>query len=162
MLVAKYRQYLFQVVYSVLHDYKDAEDVTQEVFIQVYRSLPHYRYQGLKSWLTRIAINKSIDWKRQRERRQEDLQETLEQTLFSESGEVLVELPVWQKQQRELVHERLQQLPDNYREVVYAYFFEEKSYKQIAHEQGITIKTVESKLYRAKNWMRTHWREGDW
>jgi RNA polymerase sigma factor (sigma-70 family) len=53
-------------------------------------------------------------------------------------------------------------LPNNYREVIIAYYIEEKSYQQIALEQGVELKTVASKLHRAKLWMKKHWKEDDY
>ncbi|WP_313640866.1 RNA polymerase sigma factor [Paenibacillus sp.] len=69
--VNTYSQQIFKVTYSVLRDIKMAEDAAQEAFLQMYKSLPDYRYQGLKSWITRIALNKAIDAKRKRDRLRE-------------------------------------------------------------------------------------------
>jgi RNA polymerase sigma factor (sigma-70 family) len=52
-------------------------------------------------------------------------------------------------------------MPPNYRDVIYAYYITEKSYKQIADEQQVEVKTIEMKLYRARNWMKKHWKEDD-
>lgn len=52
-------------------------------------------------------------------------------------------------------------LPDNYREVVTAYYMEDKSYEQIAAETGLERKSVESRLYRARSWIKRHWRKED-
>lgn len=60
-LVQEYGTYIYRVTYSVLHDAKEAEDAAQETFLQIYKSLPEYRSQGLKTWMTRIAVNKAID-----------------------------------------------------------------------------------------------------
>nr|WP_026074441.1 sigma-70 family RNA polymerase sigma factor [Brevibacillus massiliensis] len=160
IFLERYRQYLFQVVYSVLRHQKDAEDVTQEVFVQIYLSLPQYQSQGIKAWMTRIAVNKAIDWKRKAQRSREELTESLDQLSVPVAAEA-ADSPVLQKEYRETIRGRLHELPQNYREVVYAYYFEEKSYQEIASEQGIEPKSVESKLYRARKWIRSHWQEGD-
>lgn len=52
-------------------------------------------------------------------------------------------------------------MPEAYRDVVVAFYIEEKSYQQIALEQKLALKTVESKLYRAKQYMRRTWKEED-
>ncbi|MEX2104399.1 MAG: sigma factor-like helix-turn-helix DNA-binding protein, partial [Bacilli bacterium] len=59
------------------------------------------------------------------------------------------------------IRERLNELPQNHREVIYAFYIEEKSYQQIAEEQGLALKSIESKLYRAKLWIRNHWEEDE-
>ena len=63
---------------QIVRNEKDAEDVTQEVFVKIYYALPKYKKQGFKTWITRIAMNHSIDLTRKQQRKQEsvvDLQE---------------------------------------------------------------------------------------
>jgi RNA polymerase sigma factor (sigma-70 family) len=161
-LVQRYGRYLYQAVYGVLHSAKDAEDVTQEALINIFGSLPQYRYQGFKSWITRIAINKAIDYKRSKERKKEQLTAEwgeLEQVAVTLSQPV--EEAVLAREKRDLIREYVDQLPEHYRQVVYAFYMEEKSYQQIAQEQQIALKTVESKLYRAKQYLRKAWEEED-
>jgi RNA polymerase sigma factor (sigma-70 family) len=158
----KYRNYLFQVVYSVLGHPKDAEDVTQEVLVKLYVSLPQYRFKGFKTWITRIAVNKAIDFKRAQQRKKEEAFGTPEQTL--EAGRMDIawhtaEETYLRKHKREQILQRIRELPPNYRDVVHAYFIENKSYQEIAAEQGVAVKTIEVKLYRAKQWMRKFWKE---
>ena len=70
-------------------------------------------------------------------------------------------LQVLRKERELKIEGSIAQLPNNYRAVIIAYYLEEKSYQQIALEQGVELKTVESKLYRAKQWMRKYWKEED-
>lgn len=72
ILIETYKQTIYRTVYSVLRNQKDAEDVTQEVFIKIYTSLPQYKNQGFKTWITRIAVNHAIDLKRKRQRQKEE------------------------------------------------------------------------------------------
>ncbi|WP_237763055.1 RNA polymerase sigma factor [Paenibacillus sp. A3] len=162
-LVDKYGNYLFQAVYGVLRSTKDAEDVTQEALLKIYASLPQYRYQGLKTWLTRIAVNKAIDFKRSQDRKKEDLTDDWEGHTPPEPLQSNpVETQIIRRERSTYVRERLDRLPENYRDVVVAFYIEEKSYQQIAEEQQVAIKTVESKLYRAKQYMRRVWKEEEW
>lgn len=161
-LVQTYGSYVYRAVYSVLRDPKEAEDAAQETFIRVYEALPSYNSQGFKTWLTRIAINKAIDLKRKRERLRE---ETIEQQVE------LIELHssvddglnhVLTKERKQTLREKVAELPERHREMITAYYLEEKSYEQIATEHNIALKTVESKLYRARIWIREHWKEEEW
>ncbi|WP_338075693.1 sigma-70 family RNA polymerase sigma factor [Chengkuizengella sediminis] len=156
-LMEKYQTYIFQIVYSVLRHQKDAEDVTQEVFIRIYHALPQYKNQGFKTWMSRIAVNKAIDMKRKTQRNKEDLME-IEKVEHLTHGNV-TEMESIQRERVLLVKTRLNEMPENYRNVVFAYYIQEKSYREIANEQGIEIKSVESKLYRAKKWIRKNWKE---
>lgn len=110
--------------------------------------------------MTRIAINHAIDMKRKKQRQRETVLEPSEFLTISKSDENIA-MPLLLREQRELVRNRLDELPLNYRDVIFSYYITEKSYKQIADEQGVEVKTVETKLYRARGWMKRHWKEAD-
>jgi RNA polymerase sigma factor (sigma-70 family) len=63
------------------------------------------------------------------------------------------------KEQKLLIAQKLRELPENYRDVVLAHYLEEKSYQEIALQENIEVKTVEMKLYRARKWIKKHWKE---
>ncbi|WP_433939279.1 RNA polymerase sigma factor [Paenibacillus lautus] len=163
-LVNQYSQHVFHTAYSVLRDAKEAEDASQEVFIQVYKALPQYRSEGFKTWITRIALNKAIDMKRKLSRKPPE-------QLPGEHEEVLDKLPsrdedvvslLIHKERSEELREKIEALPDNHRAIITAFYLEEKNYEQIAAELNVTVKTVESKLYRARQWIRKSWKEEEW
>jgi len=161
-LVQTYRNHVYRIAYSVLHDEQEAEDAAQETFLQIYNSLSEYREQGFKTWLTRIALHKAIDIKRKRERRREQQGDVIELTsrMSDQSEHVLQGLLV--EEQRNELRQKIKQLPNGHQTIVTAFYLEGKSYGQIADELEITEKTVESKLYRARVWMREHWKEEEW
>ena len=160
LLVERYWPHLYRVVFSIVRHPKDAEDITQEAFLQIFLSLPRYRFSGLKSWMTRIAVNKSIDFKRRAKRQHEELTGMVEKAACAAQGvEDDVEQQFAEREIRRLLRNRLAQIPEPYRSVVFAYYIEGKSYRCIADELGLAVKTVESRLYRAKTWMRQHWKE---
>ena len=160
LLVEKYKNYLFKVAFSVLLKEKDAEDATQEAFIKIYYALPQYENQGFKTWVTRITMNHAIDTKRKQQRQKEEATESERLTnLYGESDNTVP--PLIKKQEKELLQKRINDMPANYRDVILAYYITEKSYQEIAAEQQVEVKTVETKLYRARKWMRAHWKEED-
>lgn len=163
ILVERYQSYLYQVVYAIVRSPQDAEDVTQEIFLKMYAALPQYRKQGFKTWMTRVATNKAIDHVRKLRRRKEDMEPEVEAAApvrsapeGSQQEEQLID-----KERKTLLHRRLNDMPPNYRDVVQAYYLDEKSYQQIAVEQQVELKTVESKLYRARHWIRKNWLKED-
>nr|WP_281197270.1 RNA polymerase sigma factor [Paenibacillus glacialis] len=161
-IVDQYSKHIFHTTYSVLRDVKDAEDVAQETFIQIYKSLSQYRSQGFKSWITRIAMNKAIDLKRKKTRRGEDKQyPVFDMELIPSDEEDPLNRTI-RKEKKELFKQKLQTIPDNHRVVLTAFYLEEKNYEQIAQELEVKPKTVESKLYRAREWIRKKWKEEDW
>ena len=160
LLVEKYRNDVFRTVFAVLRDQKEAEDAAQEVFMKIYTSLPKYEYQGFKTWMTRIAVNHAIDVKRKQARRREEVTEALEQQALATSRDS-VEKEIIEQDQRRLVRKKLNEVPENYREVIYGFYIAEKSYQQMAEEQNVQVKTIETKLYRARSWMKKNWKEDD-
>ncbi|MDR4901185.1 MULTISPECIES: RNA polymerase sigma factor [Bacillus] len=158
ILVQTYRHYIFQVIFSILRHEEDAKDVTQEVFVKIHASLQNYQFRGLKTWMARIATNHAIDYKRKKARENEELslcKETAENIKSSHNIEALL----LTKEQKLLIAQKLRELPDNYRDVVLAHYLEEKSYQEIALQENIEVKTVEMKLYRARKWIKKHWKE---
>ncbi|MDR4945286.1 RNA polymerase sigma factor [Neobacillus cucumis] len=160
LLVEKYRNDVFRTIFAILRDPKEAEDASQEVFMKLYNSLSQYENQGFKTWMTRIAVNHAIDVKRKQERRREDVVGALEQQVLGTPRDS-VEKEVIAFDQRRLVQKKLNEVPENYREVIYGFYIEEKSYQQMAEEQNVQVKTIETKLYRARNWMKRNWKEDD-
>ncbi|RHW43506.1 sigma-70 family RNA polymerase sigma factor [Neobacillus notoginsengisoli] len=160
VLIEKYRHDVFRTVYAVLRDQKEAEDAAQEVFMKIYRSLPRYEHQGFKTWITRIAVNHAIDIKRKLARRKEEALEFQAQEVFA-TGRDSVEEQMFLKEKQRLVRERLEEVPENYRDVIVGFYIAEKSYQEMAEELQVAVKTIETKLYRARNWMRKHWEEDD-
>ena len=160
LLVEKYRNDVFRTVFAVLRDQKEAEDAAQEVFMKIYTSLSQYENQGFKTWLTRIAVNHAIDVKRKQARRREDVVDSLEQQVPG-TPKNSVEKEVIAQDQRRLVQKKLNEVPENYREVIYGFYIAEKSYQQMADEQNVQVKTIETKLYRARNWIKKNWKEDD-
>ncbi|QQZ09083.1 RNA polymerase sigma factor [Heyndrickxia vini] len=157
VLVEKYRLHIFHTTLAILRNQHDAEDAAQEVFLKVYHSLPKYKNQGFKTWITRIAVNHSIDIKRKQVRGQEDKKvEFRPEVLLASTN---IEEIVLLKEKQDFISKRLDELPENYREVVEGFYIKEKTYQQMSQEQKVQVKTIETKLYRARLWMKRHWKE---
>src|SRR5699024_291022 len=73
ILIERYKHHVFAVTMSVVHNEKDAEDLAQETFIKMIDALSTYQTQGFKTWISRIALHKAIDYKRKKQRQKEDL-----------------------------------------------------------------------------------------
>lgn len=165
VLVETYHTFVFHSVYAVLRNEKDAEDATQEVFLKIYLSLPQYQNQGFKTWVSRIAVNHAIDMRRKAYRQREVTTEDnyldiSESTVIQCKGNGIDEQIV-KREMKQLLHERIEQLPKNYRKVVYGFYIEEKTYEQLAKERGLKRDTIATQLYRARQWMKKHWKESD-
>ncbi len=158
LLIDHYKGYLMAVIMPVVRDPAGAQDVLQETFWQVYRSLPGYRGGNLKFWLARIAARKAIDCCRKRERRREELLPDYPEGLTSAST-LSAEKEYFSKTEKKRLAVLLDSLPPPYRTTLAGYFLEGKSYHQLADEAGISVKTVESRLYRARKILRCKLKE---
>lgn len=160
--VREYGQFVYRAAYSVLRDEQDARDAAQETFLQVYKSLPDYRSSGFRTWLSRIAVNKAIDMKRKMNRRHEEHWDPVEVADHLSDQEEDVVRSLIRKERSKELRQQITDLPSSHRQVVTSFYLEEKSQDSIASELGQAPKTIESRLYRARAWIRKHWKEEDW
>lgn len=66
------------------------------------------------------------------------------------------------EERQDKLRERINQLPAQHRDIITAYYLSEKNYEQIASDAQVAVKTVESRLYRARQWIRKNWKEDEW
>lgn len=158
-LVEKYQGLVFAICFNITGHRQEAENLAQETFIQVYRSLSRYENKGFKSWIGKIASNKAIDWKRKMRLENEGKVVYLEdiEEISTESNSIHEELI--KKENSKKVLELCNKLPEIYSSVLIKFYIQSKSYNEISKEDGISVKTVESRLYRAKNAIRKQWKE---
>ncbi|MHB9143781.1 MAG: RNA polymerase sigma factor [Symbiobacteriia bacterium] len=163
LLVDRYRAPVYRLVARMLSDSTDAEDAAQETFIQVYRGLPAYRGQAcFSTWVYRIAVNRCLD---QRRRRQNPTRQAMPLAdPGGETGGVEARLTSpdpgpedWlvQRETQQRVRRALADLPEHYRAVVVLYHFEGLSYRDVSEVLGLPIRTIETRLYRAKNLLKS-------
>lgn len=159
-LIDTYKNYVFAIIYNMVRDQQEAENLAQETFISMYRGLTSLKGENLKGWLGKIAANKAIDWNRKRAREQQLLKgglQPLDERIPQD--EPTPEEQLLQEEDRTRLKQLLQQIPPIYGEVLEMYFILGKSYQQIAQQEGISVRTVESRLYRGKRLLRDAWKE---
>lgn len=161
-IVDRYKGYVFAIILNFIKDHDEAENIAQEVFLQIYISLPKYKADNFKGWIGKIAANKSIDWKRKKNSKfREETMENAEYIIDSQELNYY-ETPedkLIQKENRDLIFKLCKSIPPIYEDVIMKFYFEEKSYEVIAKEEDTTTKTIASRLYRGRNMLREKWRE---
>ena len=139
----------------------DAMDLSQEVFLRVWRNLRGYQFDAaFSTWLFRIASNACIDFLRSKRRRQ-DVSLTVED---AESGEEternlpdpapMPEEVLLDREQKRQVLAAMQELPPDYREILQLRVVENLPYEQIAEILNVKLGTVKSRLARARDQLR--------
>jgi RNA polymerase sigma-70 factor, ECF subfamily len=144
-LVSRYQTGLIIHCEHIVRNRADAEDIAQESFIKAYSVLHSFdpRKAKFSTWLYRIATNKAIDHLRKSKKTMnvEDIQQLADTTMP-------VQLP---SDEIAAIRRAVAVLePPVYSKVVTAYFWEGKSYQQIAQEMNVTTSTVGTWMRRAK------------
>lgn len=125
----------------------DVEDVTQEVFIRVYRFLEQYSGKTFTTWLYKITLNVARDHFKKAKRYQ-----TKENMLsqHQEVTEIHVEPTIFMKEEDELLHKMIQQLDEKYKVPLILFYFHDKKIEDIAIILSLPVSTVKTRLSRAR------------
>ena len=144
MLVTSYERIVYSAAYRMVGDTEDARDLTQAVFLKVYRNLRSFDPgRRFFSWIYRITINETLNFLRQRRPKQE-LDETLP------SGVAGPDEDAHGAQVRDVVQAAMQDLPEEYRQVIMLRHFLNRSHQEMSEMLGLPEKTVKSRLYTAR------------
>lgn len=150
-IMNEYGSEIKRLVYSYIKNSSDADDVTQEVFVTVYRKLNTFQGKStLRSWVYAIAINKCKDYLRSWKVRNIKLMEMLEQFVKSAEHPYTPEQHIIEKKEEQLLLDQVLSLPIKYREVIILFYFEEFSVNEIADSLSINQNTVRTRLNRGR------------
>lgn len=157
MLVDRYRDQVIKTAFYFLGDMADAEDLSQEIFIEIIQSVNDFRQSStLKTWIYRITVNKALNIVKQRKRRgiilrlgslfhgnnplnPQDLAEPVTNTDLVEKQET-----------RTIIQKAIDNLPENQRIAFVLSRFDDQPYKEIAGIMNISLPAVESLIFRAR------------
>lgn len=151
-LIEAYGQLVFRTCMGILHDRQDADDVTQEVFIEVFRSIDRFRSDAkISTWLYRIALNKSLNYLRDNRRHKNSLliRDTVVVSSVPVSGESPLET-LQEKERKKILEQALDSLPERQKTAFVLSKYEDLSYKQIGEVMKLSVSSVESLIFRAK------------
>ena len=139
-IVNTYGDMLYRVAYQYTRNRSEAEDITQDVFVAMLKKLPFKSEAHLKAWLIRVAINKSINYLKSSRKKVLSLDENIDvEAKHSETDEI----------------EELQELPEFDRSVIYLYYYEGYSIKEIAKITGKSANSINIRLFRAREKLKT-------
>jgi RNA polymerase sigma-70 factor (ECF subfamily) len=156
-LVETYQKRVIKTAYYFLGNMDDAEDVAQEVFLEIFNSMQGFRRSSaLSTWVYRITVNRSLNAVKRNKQRQiftriEKLFgiEGQEKAVFTNNS-VNDSNNLADNETRKLLTESVSGLPENQRTVFILSKYEELSYKEIAEVTGLSTSSIESLLHRAK------------
>jgi RNA polymerase sigma-70 factor (ECF subfamily) len=162
-LFVKYQDYVYNILFGIVGNQEEARDLTQEVFLQVYRSLPKFRYGArFATWLYRIAVNRGVDAARG-SRRWRFLPILDEPTFALQAADTDLqpESVFERKMERETVQGVLMRCPVAHREALVLRYFQDLSVEEIAEVLGCSVAAAKVRLHRARkvfkdNYMALH------
>lgn len=152
-IVEKYKTVIVNTCYAFVHNLDDAEDLAQEIFISFYQSIGKFRGDcSIATWLHRIAVNHCIDHCKSLQKRVKKINvEEWNLTTELSSGDLLAWEHLAEDEMKELLHQAINTLPSRQRTALILNRYEDMSYQQIAEVMNISVSSVESLLFRAKN-----------
>ena len=162
-LIAKYHQPIYSLIARTLQNPEDASDVTQDVFIKVFRGISGFHGDAsLRTWIYRIALHEASNQRRwwSRHRRQEVTMET--EAGESSDGQSICIKDILvdghdspfemaaQQEIRDRVEAELRQVPEPFRAVVILRDIEGFAYEEVAEILGVNLGTIKSRLMRGR------------
>jgi RNA polymerase sigma-70 factor (ECF subfamily) len=164
-LVAEHQRMVVQLAMNLLGDRDEALDLSQDVFIRVFRTIGQFRGQSaLRTWIYRIAVNQARNrhrfWRRRRRSDQVSLDAHVEAhgdfQCGAESGPDRI---LAQKELATKLQDALDALPFDQRTAIVLREVDGLSYEEIAFSLGVAVGTVKSRLTRARQTLRAGLRE---
>lgn len=148
----RYREPVYRLVRNTIRDSEEALDVTQESFVAAFAALKRYdRERPFKLWISRIALNKCRDWGRRRTVRSFFTRaQPLEDAFDLASDSASPESEAGDRAELRRVSGAIGKLPARLREALVLRAIEGMSQAEAAEALGVTEKTVETRLYRAR------------
>ena len=150
VLVDKYKDRVFSLVFGIVKDYELAQEVAQDVFVKAYSSLRKFRRDSsFSTWIYRISYNTAISETRKRKIKNISFDENISSKISNE--EVEENLESWRKEGEELKLSRaLSQLLPDEMAIISLYYFEEKAISEISVITGLGNSNVKVKLHRLR------------
>ena len=154
VLVQKYQKSVHALVWRKIGDFHHAEEITQDIFLQVHKKLPTLKDpHQFAGWLYVIANRFCIDWMRKKKFTVQSIEDTptaeIEKSAYTRylSEQRQTEAS---ERRREIVKKLLARLPESERTVVTLYYLGEMKVKEISKFLGVSVSTINTRLHRAR------------
>ncbi|MCY3549167.1 MAG: sigma-70 family RNA polymerase sigma factor [Candidatus Poribacteria bacterium] len=154
VLVQKYQKSVHALVWRKIGDFHHAEEITQDIFLQVHKKLPTLKDpRQFTGWLYVIANRFCIDWRRKKKFVVQSIEDTptaeIEKSAYTRYMSEQRQAEASERR-RETVKKLLAQLPESERTVVTLYYLGEMKVKEISKFLGVSVSTLNTRLHRAR------------
>ncbi len=159
-ILSRYRIAIYNLIYKMVHNREETEDLVQEAFIKAFSSLATFNEEyAFSTWLYKIAINNCIDHFRKRKLKTMSMDTPIESkdgTInreFSDSSN-LPDDTLLSKEKAHLIENAIQSLPEKYRISIVLRHNEDRSYEEISEILKIPLGTVKARIFRAREMLK--------
>ena len=155
-LLKKYKNSVYNLVFRMVRDKHEAEDLTQEAFIKAFNSLVSFNEEyAFSTWLYKIATNNCIDFFRKRKLQTYSLDKPIQ---YKDSElqheirdpELNPEKTILAREKSKIIQQAIESLPEKYHTAIVLRHREEKSYEEIAEILNLPLGTVKARIFRAR------------
>jgi len=157
ILVARYQEAFIRKALGILRQQEEAEDIVQETFVKIYFNGKKFKKMEdveFKSWAYKILVNTAISRYRKISKKwRMESTDPLDLELASER-DFSTEDMVLAKETKSVTADLISHLPKPLARLVSLYYIEDKSYKEIAKQESVTIPALKMKLFRAKKLLK--------
>lgn len=150
--IEQYEKLVFSICYRMTRDYFEAEDLTQETFISVYKAMNQFDGANPAGFVTKIASNKCLDYLKKAERRMKPTQDDI--LIQNVSTVPPPDKGLLEEEIQDQVKNACNELKSPYAEVALKYYYEGETAAQIAEGTGTKLKTVQTQIRRARSMLQ--------
>jgi RNA polymerase sigma-70 factor (ECF subfamily) len=155
-LMKKYYKLVHNLIYRMIYNKEDVEDLTQEAFIKAFNSLEKFDHQfAFSTWLYKIASNNCIDYLRKKKLNTISIDKEFD----SEDEDLRFEIPdndykpdrnILETERKKILEDAIASLPEKYKTVILLRHQDEMEYEEIAQKLNIPLGTVKAHIFRGR------------
>jgi RNA polymerase sigma factor (sigma-70 family) len=146
-LVNRYKKLIYSVVYNMINDKQEVNDISQEVFVRIYKALDRYNPEyKFSTWSVKIATNYCLDVLRKKKAEFVPIDDMTDISSDADTPEATY----IKKERKFLIHKALLELPDKYRIPIVLYHQNGLSYEEMSEVLNEPMSIIKNRLYRAR------------
>lgn len=155
-LMKKYYKLVNNLIYRMIYNKDDVEDLTQEAFIKAFNSLDKFDHQfAFSTWLYKIASNNCIDYLRKKKLNTISIDKEID----GEDEDLRFEIPdsdyipdrnILEKEKQAILKDAIESLPEKYKSVILLRHTDDMEYEEIAKKLNIPLGTVKAHIFRGR------------
>lgn len=159
-IVGLYKDKIFHLAYRMLNNRHEAEDIVQETFLRVYKSLDRYdENQKFSTWIYRIGTNLCIDRLRKRKPSYSldaDMndQEGMDGYSMIPSDDRTPESEMLLSETQRIIHQAIETLPAKYKTIMILRYIQDMSLQEISDVLNLPVTTIKTRVHRGREYLR--------